>query len=524
MTKPRIAVFSGPRSTVANSPPLVTGNKGRLSHETKLPGRFDHLVAQTLYEPVTVRIRKFSAHPMERDARALYVDDGRDYWEVELSPEDGPLPLPYVARRNDGTLAGAPFEADEASNAGAGARQTFYPDASQLFEDIDRTISGRSGRGEGSTLDRLADYDFVRALPPAGYSERGEVAGRDYFAYSPVNGFPPASALARVANVVQATLSAKQHAGAIWLEGSSHLEETLYWLSLLIDTDLPIVGVAAQRAHGELSGDGDRNILDAVRFILSGQGRDVGAVAVIDEQVFAARDFKKGDDRPGGYKTTGGHGGILGTMGPPITLWYAPRYRHTRNSLVNIGCMPGQLVLEAGGQAASTVLLKNPDGTLRGACIPRVHIVKYAHYSSEENDDGADNEVDIIARIAKALAEQSDPDPNAPKLHGLVMEGAAAYGYGSNSQMAALLIATFSGLPVVLVGRSDPGGRLSAGGDEPFIRGSNLDANKARLLLIAAMLRLGRLPRAQNPMSPSPDELDMTRRKVAEFQTLFESH
>ena len=82
--KPRIAVFSGPRSTIANSPTLVTSNKGRRPGERQIEGRFDHLAAQTLYEPVTVRVRKFSAHPLEEDAREVYHDDGKEYYEVEL--------------------------------------------------------------------------------------------------------------------------------------------------------------------------------------------------------------------------------------------------------------------------------------------------------------------------------------------------------------------------------------------------------------------------------------------------------
>jgi L-asparaginase/Glu-tRNA(Gln) amidotransferase subunit D len=520
MVKSRIAVFSGPRSTVANSPPLVTGNKGRRPGEPMLPGRFDHLVAQTLYEPVKIKIQKFSAHPLEEDVRHLYLDDGRDYWEVELRPEDGPLPLPYVARRADGT----PFEENDPANTER--RQSAYPDASRIFEEIDRTIAGRDEHGAGNALDRLADYDFIRALPPAGYASRGEIAGRDYFFYGAVSRFPPASALARVANVVQATLNEGRHAGAIWLEGSSHIEETLYWLSLMIDTDLPIVGVAAQRPHGQLSGDGDRNIADAVRYIVSGQGAGLGAVAAIDEQIFAARDLKKGDDRPGGFKVTGGHGGILGTMGPPVTIWYAPRYRHTRTSRVNLTQLPTRLALQDASDRTRSwdFAVKNADGTLRGDSIPRVHIVKYAHYSSEGSGDDPEHEVDIMARIGRARAQEADPDPGVPKLHGFVLEGAAAYGYGSNSQMAALAIAAFSGLPVVRVGRGDPGGRIATDPNDPFIEGSNLDANKARMLLIAAMLRLGRLPAARDPRHPSEAERKETLAKIAQFQEIFETH
>jgi L-asparaginase len=522
MTKPRIAIFSGPRSTIANSPTLVTSNKGRLPHEQHLPGRFDHLVAQTLYEPVKVKIKKFSAHPLEEDARAVYQDDGRDFWEVELRPEDGPYLLPYVARRSDGSRTGRPFEASDMADEAQefDGRQSFYPDASQIFVDVDRTIGGRNEDGTGSPLDRLADFDFIRVLPPAGYTQRGEVAGRDFYAYAPVSHYPAPAALARVANAVQTALASGKYAGGIWLEGSSHVEETLYWLSLLVDTDRPIVGLAAQRAHGQLSGDGDRNILDAVRFIVSGEGRGIGAVAVIDEQIFAAREFKKGDDRPGGYKATGGHGGILGTMGPPVTIWYAPRYRHTGASLVNLRRLPAELPIGAG---ARPLVLKDADGALRGDSIPRVHMVKYAHYSAEENDV-AENEVDIVARIDKSLAEEADPDPRRPKLHGFVLEGSAAYGLGSNAQMAALSIAAYSGLPVVRAARSDPGGRLSVQPRDTFITASNLDANKARMLLIAAMLRLGRLPAAKDPRHPTVAELHATHAKVTEYQEIFDAH
>jgi L-asparaginase len=66
--KKKIAVFSGPNATIANSPTLVTGNKGRLPGDRFLPGRFDHLVAQELHEPVVVKIKRFTAHPLEEDA------------------------------------------------------------------------------------------------------------------------------------------------------------------------------------------------------------------------------------------------------------------------------------------------------------------------------------------------------------------------------------------------------------------------------------------------------------------------
>ena len=530
MDRARIAVFSGPRSTIANSPTLVTGNKGRLPGERSLPGRYEHLVPQLLHEPAVVRIRRYSGHPMEEDSAALYQQDGNDYYEVELRPEDGPYPLPYVARRSNGSGQGQPFEEADLfdPDLNYGGRQFFYPDASRMFAEIDRTIPGREDSGEGSVLDRKADYDFIRVLPPAGYASRGEKSGVDYFPYRPLalRRSPRYRDLAKATNSVNDALSSGKYAGGIWLEGSPTVEETLYWLSLLMDTDLAIAGCASQRTHGQLANDGDRNIVDAVDLILSGRGAGIGAVGVQDERIYAAREFKKADDRPGNYKATGGHGGILGTVGPPVTIWYKPAYRHTSSSDVNLSRLPEVVEFPeyADGGASVRVAVKDDAGALREEAIPRVHIVKYGAYMDEDETADPDNEVDIIARIDKALREQASSDAMSPMLHGFVLEGSSPYGLGGMSQHQALEVAAFSGMPVARVGRADPGGRVPSGWDDVTIAGSNLDTNKARLLLMASMLKLGRLPKARDPRNPTRAERAATVAAVERFQDIFENH
>jgi L-asparaginase/Glu-tRNA(Gln) amidotransferase subunit D len=527
MAKPKIVVFSGPRSTIANNPALVTSSKGRNADDPQLDGRFDHLVAQTLHEPVRVKIKKFSAHPLEEDAKAVYHDDGKDYWEVELSPEDGAYLLPYVARRADGSPDGTPFEDGDARNAdiGFGGRQSFFPDAARLFADIDRTINGRDADGGGSTLDKLADYDFVRALPPAGYTQQGEVAGQDFWPYSPrpIGKFPPMHMLARVANTVQKALDTGEYAGAIWLEGSPHLEETLYWLSLVIDTNLPFAGISAQRMHGEISNDGDRNIIDATHYVVSSAGAGLGAVGIVDEQIFAARNFKKGDARPGGYLATGGHGGVLGSTKTPIYIWFRPNYQHTSTSDVALPKLPATVVFQAYGdsQATESVRIKDDDGSLRGDVIAPVHMVKYGHYMAEEDTNDPDVEVDIIARIDRAIAQEA---AGTQQFHGFVMESAAGSGSALPSQTAALAIASFNGMPVVRVGRGDHAGPIVTTPNDLTIEGSNLDAIKARVLLRAAMLKLGRLPKARDPRKPTAQERQAVVDAIAKYQAIFVSH
>jgi L-asparaginase len=530
MTRKRIAVFSGPNATITNSPTLVTGNKGRLPEDRRLPGRFDHLVPQELYEPVVVRIKRFSAHPLEEDAADVYHDPRADYYEVELRPEDGPYPLPYVARRADGSPDGVPFEDDDLRNPalGFGGRQFFYPDASRIFTEIDRTVTGRDEDGGGSPLDRRADYDFIRALPPGGYTGRGEESGKDYFPYKPypIAHRPRYRDLATATNVVRSTFSTGRCAGAIWLEASPTLEETLYWLNLLLDTDLPVVGNASQRPHGQLANDGDRNIVDAAEFIVSGRGEGLGVVAIQDERIFAAREFKKADDRPGNYKATGGHGGILGSVGPPVTVWYRPAYKHTSTSEVNLERLPAEVSFldRAEDGAPTTIRVKDAGGGLLPEVIPRVHIVKYGAYMDEDGLDDPDDEVDIMARIERGLDEERRAAEGAPPFHGFVLEGLSPYGFGTGSQRTALTIAALSGMPVVRVGRADPGGMVPPGRWPYGVSGSNLDTNKARLLLTACMLKLGRMPKAADPRNPTPGERDALFEKVAEYQRLFDTH
>jgi len=465
---------------------------------------------------------------MEEDSVALYQEDGLPYYEVELHPDDGFYLLPYVARRSDGSPEGTPFEEGdlEDQNIDFGGRQSFYPDASRIFEEIDRTIVGRDASGRANVLDRKADFDFFRPLPSAGYISRGEERGRDFYAYQPFalsKSRPRREDLARVTNGVLSVLRSGDYAGGIWLECSSTIEESLYWLNLLADTELPIAGCAAQRPHGQLSNDGDRNIVDAVDYVLSGAGKGIGVVGIQDEQIFAARDFKKGDDRPGGYKVTGGHGGVLGTVGPPVTIWYRPDYRHTIDSQMGLGSLPETAEFReyADDSAMVRLRVKDEDGFLIGEAIPRVNIIKYGAFMDEGDALEPGIEVDIMARIAQSNLDQTEGNR---VLQGLVLEGDSPYAMGTAGQSLALEIAAFSGMPVVRVGRSDPGGLVPEFWRDHTIRGNNLDANKARILLMASMLKLGALPRARDPHNPSPKERRTLLEKVEEFQDIFEQH
>jgi hypothetical protein len=565
-SKPRIAVFTGATATILNSAPLITSNQARARHG--LPPltdpwggdlRYDALRPQRLARPVTVYVEQFSAHPLERDAAHLYADpdgyldaagdfhaqptgpDDVPVYEVILRPEDGLVPLPYMARQADGSA----WDGDSAEPGGPPdrSRQPFYPDASRVFEEIDRVMIDE--HGHANALGALADYDFIRVVPPGGYTtgrradERTdlgdgdiapEVLGRDFFPYRPphLRREPPRSLLAQVTNRVHEALAGGTYAGAIWLEGSPFIEETIYWLNLLTDTRVPIVACASPDfAHATLGAGGDRHAVDAVRYIESRIWADeagvdrVGAVLLSAEQVFTARDVQKGDARPGGYVATGGHGGIVantGEPGPPV-LAALPVGRHTHRSAVRLTTLPAAVDGVSGsptGLRRVRVAVKNGSGALLPDAIPFVSFHKHARYLAEDASSMPDHEVELLARIARNLERHP--------LAGFVLEGGSPYGHSSPTSDAALRLATFSGMPVVRVSRGNAEGYVTKERVKLGIAGSNLTATKARILLMACLLRFGSLPPARDPANPTGDEVRAIEAALAPFQQVFDSH
>jgi L-asparaginase len=541
-TKARIAHLAGPNATIQNTPPLVTSNKARAKYGLEArpnpdgsPQRFDVLRTQKLARPVTVYVEQFSAHPLEQDAAALYgppdlyLDAAGDLhaertgpadkpvYEIELSPDDGYYPLPYMARQADGR----PWE-EECTDPRAPtekARQPFFPDGSRSFAEIDQLAIG--AEGVGNLISSLAEVDFHRIVPPAGYTSRGEQRGVDFFAYKPVhleNG-PPKGSLALIVNRIRKILGSNDYDGAIWTQGSPRIEETLYWLNLLLDTTKPICGNAAQRVHGMISNDGPKNIVDSVEYIASriwadADGRNhAGMVLIAEQRVYAARDVIKGDARPGGFILAGGHGGILASVGHggKPRLLYIPASLHTWRSQVNLSRIPSAVT----GLHGKTVAIKTADGDLLENAIPKVPIVKDGNYFEDEPLAGPETQVDIIAWLGECLR-------NAP-LAGFAVEGLSPYGKpASPSRTKALLRAVYSGLPVVFCGRGNTEG--FAVEMPPFIAGSNLTVTKARLLLMACLMKFGTLPAAADPNRPTAAEVAATAKAVEAYQAIFNAH
>jgi len=562
MSKIRIAHMAGPTATIQNTPPLVTSNKAR--EKVGLPpitvgkgkaAAFDPLRAQRLAAPVKVYVEQFSAHPLEADTAELYAapdgylaadgsfsptrtsDADKPVYEIELKPEDGLYPLPYMGLQADGSA----WE-EEATYPGSPlSRQGFFPDGSRSFEEIDRLSIDAFGKV--NQIGGRAEVDFYRVAPPGGFTKGlphdsradtgegdtpTEAMGHQFFAYKPwhLAKSPPRPVLAKITNDVQAIMSSGQYDGAIWTQGSPQIEETAYWFNLLIDTDLPIACNAAQRPQGQISNDGPANIVDSVTYIESGIWKDgkggnrAGTVVIQEQQFFAAREVAKVDARPGGYVATGGHGGIIGQvthMGAPYMM-YVPAYKHTSASDVNITKLPPSVTAtKLVGDAVETFAfpIKDAEGKLLAEAIPSVSILKEGGYFADAFGDDPAGEGDLDLMIRHKLSGK--------RLGGFVIEGLVPYGNITSEVRARMLRwASFMGLPVVRVGRGYPEGFADP---EPYtIAGSNLTSTKARLLLMACLMKFGALPVAVDPANPTAGETASLQTALAQYQSVFHSH
>ena len=85
-----------------------------------------------------------------------------------------------------------------------------------------------------------------------------------------------------------------------------------------------------------------------------------------------------------------------------------------------------------------------------------------------------------------------------------------------------MLKAVHSGIPVARVGRGNNEGFTPV--RDRFIGGRNLTATKARLPLMACLMKFGSLPPAADPDKPTEAELNAIRKKLVEYQRIFDTH
>src|SRR5665648_53813 len=81
--------------------------------------------------------------------------------------------------------------------------------------------------------------------------------------------------------------------GVIITHGTDTLEETAYFLAVVIKDPRPVILTASQRDASESDADGPRNLHNAMRIALDPRAINRGVVIALNEEINAARDVRK---------------------------------------------------------------------------------------------------------------------------------------------------------------------------------------------------------------------------------------
>lgn len=151
------------------------------------------------------------------------------------------------------------------------------------------TIAMRYDAKSGGAVPAVSGLELIEAVPPLAAVCPVEVRE---FANIPSPHMTPKLML-DLAHQVEKALAEPDVLGAVITHGTDTLEETACFLDLYCAAEKPICLTAAMRSAAEISPDGPKNILCAVRTTASLEARGMGVFVVMNEEIHAAREVTK---------------------------------------------------------------------------------------------------------------------------------------------------------------------------------------------------------------------------------------
>lgn len=311
------------------------------------------------------------------------------------------------------------------------------------------TIAGSAASSTDTTgykAGKIAIETLINAVPQI--KDIADVKGEQVVKISSNNMDTPT--LLKLAKRVNELVASKDVDGVVITHGTDTLEETAYFLNLVVKSDKPVVLVGSMRPATAISADGPMNLLNAVRVAINKQSIGKGVLVALNDEINGARDVTKTSTH--NVATFNSHDlGKLGyIVGGNVMYYKESTRRHTKDSEFDVSKLD---------------------------TLPRVDIV-YSHV----DDDG----VMVDASIAAGAK-------------GIVHAGTGHGSIHKNTE-PSLVKAQKKGIVIVRSSRVGTGPTIGAEERytaEKFLNGDTLSAQKARLLLQLALTKTNDLKEIQ---------------------------
>ncbi|MBK8176318.1 MAG: type II asparaginase [Rhodospirillales bacterium] len=147
----------------------------------------------------------------------------------------------------------------------------------------------------------------------------------------------------KLAKRVNELLASNDVDAVVITHGTDTMEETAYFLDLVVKSDKPVVLVGSMRPATAVSADGPGNLYDAVTVAADPQAKGRGVMVVLNDQVFAARDVYKTNTTQVDTFKSPDRGPIGSVEAGTVVLFEVPDGRHTTESefsVDDIAAMP----------------------------------------------------------------------------------------------------------------------------------------------------------------------------------------
>lgn len=192
------------------------------------------------------------------------------------------------------------------------------------------TIAGRGGSdtGAGYTAAAVGVDALLKAVPQLGElaSVRGEQVAN-------VGSQDMSDAIwLQLAQRINRLLQNDEVAGVVITHGTDTIEETAYFLNLVVRSEKPVVLTAAMRPATSLSADGPLNIYNAVAVAADPEAAGRGVLVVINDDIHGARGMTKSSTTDVQTFISPERGLIGTSLYGENRFFRYPYKRHTRDS------------------------------------------------------------------------------------------------------------------------------------------------------------------------------------------------